>query len=582
VRPSPVDCFVSPHSGEGDATAEREPVRSQSSGSSDALRRPTLTGRTRSRVGQLVVAGAMACGGLALSTMPVTPVAASSTPPTSAAGSIPPATSPLSGIEASSTPTSAPAVCGTPSAGPAQAALGAADTAEAPPNIPEAKTTLSAPYKAIAGKPDLGLRITYGDQTVSVSSRGPGVWEGKSADLTVTMLHNDTGTQVIGTTNRTDPDIALAVGHELACSTEVVLLKNVGDVTVVYATSSAGTRPVAWVSKPWATDAHGHELPTHYTVSGATLVQHVDATGAATPVTFDPTYSFISCDVGYYSDRNAAEYINMWTNDIPDCPVFGMFVQRNNYFPVMGYQASVYDDYGLVAVRQSGSCTGIPDTAAWYDFQVPCKAHDYCYDLRKAGFSGTVTDGDCDSTFYDLMGADCNNRSGILGALCQDTRTGAYLVVSSSPVVTDADPAKDIVFRPMHNIGYCMDVYGSFTINDAAVLQYPCSSTSNELYQIFPAGVFSPGLFEIRPMHTTGKCVDRNVNNGKIASWDCHAYSQQHFRIQGAFSQDNYTIRSEFSGFNQCLDVTGRSFTVVQLQEYSCAEADNQRWAIGH
>lgn len=37
-----------------------------------------------------------------------------------------------------------------------------------------------------------------------------------------------------------------------------------------------------------------------------------------------------------------------------------------------------------------------PDTGPFFDFQVPCKAHDYCYDLRKAGFSGTVTDDACD------------------------------------------------------------------------------------------------------------------------------------------------------------------------------------------
>jgi hypothetical protein len=44
----------------------------------------------------------------------------------------------------------------------------------------------------------------------------------------------------------------------------------------------------AVVAAPWARDAKGRELPTHYTIRGSELVQAVDVAGAAFPVVADP------------------------------------------------------------------------------------------------------------------------------------------------------------------------------------------------------------------------------------------------------------------------------------------------------
>jgi hypothetical protein len=46
------------------------------------------------------------------------------------------------------------------------------------------------------------------------------------------------------------------------------------------------------IEAPWAIDAEGQSLPTHYEVSGATLTQIVDTTEAAFPVVADPTVQF--------------------------------------------------------------------------------------------------------------------------------------------------------------------------------------------------------------------------------------------------------------------------------------------------
>ncbi len=51
----------------------------------------------------------------------------------------------------------------------------------------------------------------------------------------------------------------------------------------------AGASVSAVIAPPWAKDASGKALPTHYEVAGATLIQNVDTTGAQYPVVADPT-----------------------------------------------------------------------------------------------------------------------------------------------------------------------------------------------------------------------------------------------------------------------------------------------------
>jgi hypothetical protein len=50
---------------------------------------------------------------------------------------------------------------------------------------------------------------------------------------------------------------------------------------------------VGTVAAPWAVDAQGNSVPTHYEVAGDTLTQHVSVTsGTQFPVIADPTYSW--------------------------------------------------------------------------------------------------------------------------------------------------------------------------------------------------------------------------------------------------------------------------------------------------
>ena len=49
---------------------------------------------------------------------------------------------------------------------------------------------------------------------------------------------------------------------------------------------------------------------------------------------------------------------------------------------------------------------------------MPCKAHDYCYDLTRVGLHRTVGTGNCDRTFRELLSAHCDNRADVWTLQC--------------------------------------------------------------------------------------------------------------------------------------------------------------------
>jgi hypothetical protein len=53
-----------------------------------------------------------------------------------------------------------------------------------------------------------------------------------------------------------------------------------------------GNTPAATIAPPWATDADGAPVPTHYEIDGSSILQIVDHQGAAYPVTADPKHSW--------------------------------------------------------------------------------------------------------------------------------------------------------------------------------------------------------------------------------------------------------------------------------------------------
>ena len=285
----------------------------------------------------------------------------------------------------------------------------------------------------------------------------------------------------------------------------------------------------------------------------------------------------MNCSNGYFANLSAGQYLDLYgpTTNYGYCAPAGLFNARIGYQPVFGFDANISNDYGLVPSKQFGNCSPPAVSTGWaWDFTLPCNAHDYCYDLRKAGFSGTVSDSACDNAFYSLMEADCNNR--VFGGDCRIIRNAYYTAVALPGVVTDPDPAA-VQVKAFHS-SKCADVTGSSLADNASIVQYTCTGTSNQRFKFTPSDL--PGYFWIVPSHS-GKCADLNASTNKLAQWGCGAYTEQRFSIQGSFSQNIYTIRSQYHGSSWCWDVAGSSTAnLVQLAEYSCFETSNQRWIL--
>ena len=290
------------------------------------------------------------------------------------------------------------------------------------------------------------------------------------------------------------------------------------------------------------------------------------------------TYSAMSCSNSYWANLSALQYLDFYgsATDYGYCVPVGLFNGRNGYIPVFASETNVANDYGKTPVYQNGNCSppALPTGPSW-DFLLPCQAHDYCYDLRKAGFSGTVSDTDCDNAFYYLMEAHCNNR--VLATACRVVRDSYYSAVSLPGVVTDPDPVA-VPVKAVHS-AKCADVTGSSQATGASLVQYSCTNNPNQKFKFLPAPG-APGYFLVRAEHS-GKCADVNSSTNGLAQYGCGTYTEQRFAIQSWASQNSFTLRSQLHGGSWCWDVPGSSTATVQLTEYQCFETTNQRWNLG-
>lgn len=101
-------------------------------------------------------------------------------------------------------------------------------------------------------------------------------------------------------------------------------LSDDGSVEIVDATTDGVWTVVGHIDAPWATDADGADVPTHYTVDGSTLTQHVEHGSLFTyPVTADPRHT--------YTWWNRTTYFNRYeTKRIADRAIVGVI---GNYIP---------------------------------------------------------------------------------------------------------------------------------------------------------------------------------------------------------------------------------------------------------
>lgn len=249
--------------------------------------------------------------------------------------------------------------------------------------------------------------------------------------------------------------------------------------------------------------------------------------------------------------------MDVYTDDPAYCTVYGMLLATSGYTPEWGFESNVANDYGKLMIRRTGECNVISDTGFNYDFQVPCKAHDFCYDLRRASFSATVSDYDCDAWFYYFMEANCNDRSGFAAEDCRFSRDNAYTAVRRPEVVTYPNPGQvEIYNRGALN---CADVEGPSLADGVPLQSWDCVGVSNQRFRIWPAPG-APGNFHIKSVYS-GKCVRAISSTSRVRQETCNdSYLSMRMYIQGALNDDQYSIRDQYSSRANCWHVPGNSF----------------------
>lgn len=229
-----------------------------------------------------------------------------------------------------------------------------------------------------------------------------------------------------------------------------------------------------------------------------------------------------------------------------------------------------------------------------YDFQIPCRAHDYCYDLRRVGFTGTVTDRDCDDRFQELMTAHCDNRLKSK-RICRLTRNSFHLAVTI-PMVTAGDheddpPAPGKVEIRNTGTDKCAAVRYSQPGTQRTVHlleQQSCGVASNKLFYIYPAPDpavnageydFLDDYYQIRPANATDRCLEKTPN-GQFQSATCNKTSElQLFEIRGG-THNQYTIRSK-GHLNSCWKVSGANLWTAITNSTNCNGTDSKSiWRI--
>ncbi len=222
--------------------------------------------------------------------------------------------------------------------------------------------------------------------------------------------------------------------------------------------------------------------------------------------------------------------------------------------------------HGSVEVRYAGECSVVPDNGPVWEFQIPCRAHDLCYDLRKIGLSETVTDSGCDNDLRTLALANCAARILPFRIQCNQYANNMGDGVSLPGVVTNQDPPA-LLIKAKHSTK-CLNT--SSTVG-APIVQGICGGPNPNIWRIIPiAG--SSGKFRIKSSYS-GMCIPA-PSNSPVFQYGCYDYADQQFRVimqPNGLYDSTFSLRPAVSNNSQCLDVPGASQNDnVQIITYPC------------
>lgn len=247
------------------------------------------------------------------------------------------------------------------------------------------------------------------------------------------------GVRIIGVLESEIAPTSFDFELELPDETELTEGAN-GEYFVQRSLAGGGDVPVGIIDAPFAYDAYGRDVAVVQTATETSVHVEISPTeDAKYPIIVDPSYYKIWC---YAANRagNTFEY----AENIGHCPYGYSFYVANGYFPVAAKIQG--ENGGWRQVYQSGDCSGppptnnTPDTGPWWDFQVPCKMHDFCWDLARVSppFEYWAVDPyECDDLFFGAMEENCSSRSQPWRTLCQDSA----IVMSESVRAAAPHPA---------------------------------------------------------------------------------------------------------------------------------------------
>jgi hypothetical protein len=135
------------------------------------------------------------------------------------------------------------------------------------------------------GQASIGLPFAGGATTAAAESSGVVSYNNNNGSSTVPIVRNDGSVQINtvilnpAAPSRFEYPITVPSGQSLHLTPD----------GAVYAAASTGV-PSLYIAAPWAKDAKGSAVPTHYEINGNVLTQVVDFTvSTAFPVVADPT-----------------------------------------------------------------------------------------------------------------------------------------------------------------------------------------------------------------------------------------------------------------------------------------------------
>ena len=297
----------------------------------------------------------------------------------------------------------------------------------------------------------------------------------------------------------------------------------------------------------------------------------------------------------YTTIHSAWFYLDVFgdtTTDYGYCAPPGMFRANanNNYTPVWEHETNVAREYGKVMVRPDGGCTASPDTSLVFDFGLPCRAHDYCYDLIRAGIS-SVSRYDCDVAFWWVMNAHCRHRAPVYRQLCHGDKEEYYSAVRLLGSLF-ARPSPGVVEIRNVSTGKCMDVEGPSLRNNTPIQQWQCVGVSNQRFKIQPVPNIA-GAYYIKPQHDSSqrRCVKATPTPRQ---YTCSSLTSQQFYIDGIRWDDRRIGRAAIDQYYitidppsrsiiaNCLRVPYRRTNGVDLDYPSCFATDWHRWRIAN